>query len=40
LFCKPVFKDEFIQKNISTKIYQHIDLTIKHFIRKATKQIS
>jgi hypothetical protein len=37
LFCKPVFKDEFIQKNISTKTYQHIDPIVRAFHKEANK---
>jgi hypothetical protein len=40
LFSKPVFKYEFLQKNFSTKTYQHIDPLVSAVHKKAKKQIS
>jgi hypothetical protein len=37
LFCKPVFKDEFIQKNCFTKTYQPIDPIVRAFHKEANK---
>jgi hypothetical protein len=31
LFSKPLFKYEFLQKNFSTKTYQHIDSIVREF---------
>ena len=37
LFSKPVFKYEFLQKNFSTKPYQHIDPIVRAFHKEANK---
>jgi hypothetical protein len=37
LFSKPVFKYEFLQKNFSTKTYQHIDPIVRAFHKKDNK---
>jgi hypothetical protein len=37
LFSKPVFKYEFLQKNFSTKTYQHIDPIVRAFHKEANK---
>jgi hypothetical protein len=37
LLSKPVFKYEFLQKNFSTKTYQHIDPIVRAFYKEANK---
>jgi hypothetical protein len=37
LLSKPAFKYEFLQKNFSTKTYQHIDPIVRAFHKEANK---
>jgi hypothetical protein len=37
LFSKPVFKYEFLQKNVSTKTCQPIDLIDREFYKEGNK---
>jgi hypothetical protein len=37
LFCKPVFKYKFLQKNFSTKTCQLIDLIDRQFHKEGNK---